>query len=190
VRILSLPLSLCWVWPAFMRLARLKHEAYRRQAPQAAQRPPGRGELAGWKAPVPAARRTAGRYAAKPAGKVSPVNAPFSRLPRFSPPPLPSQFAPTLPMEALGGVAPGDEDWHDTRPQAVAADDLPGPDTGRPKGDYQRAQPEGAPVSQHAPLPVADAPHSDFHEPMGGLHMRELESPELFEHLFGPAAAA
>lgn len=28
-------------------------------------------------------------------------------------------------------------------------------------------------------------PEGAFHEPLGGLQMRELASPELFEHLFG-----
>lgn len=72
-----------------------------------------------------------------------------------------------MPMEAL--AAHGEEaGWHDTRPQGGACTEM------------SPAQSVMAPAATLPPLS-----DSDFHEPLGGLQMRELESPELFEHLFG-----
>lgn len=129
---------------------------------------PGTGQVQGC---CSAGRRGRVPIRCEASSKGVPVNAPFSRLPRLSSPPATTQFAPTLPMEAMDHLAAVDaSDWHDTQPQPGTAADL------------------AALALLHA-TPPADSGHdSAFHEPLGGLQMRELESPELFEHLFGPSA--
>ena len=122
------------------------------------------------------------------------MNAPLSRLHRASSAPASTQFAPTLPMEAMHELAAVDETgWREVPPfketqgrSQVSLTPLAGlTHSGRSGGAQDNAGP--APSVLH-PLASAtvDAGHDGaFHEPLGGLHMRELASPELFEHLFG-----